>query len=102
MVKFSIASLEILEHSINVNKRGLPSQVNNERESITCNYGQLLMFYYELDCKTVGFFLKISKASLPSLALCFQPCSIRDLLFDCSAHLNTQKYGLFCSLITNV
>ena len=62
-----------------------------------------------LDCKTVGFFLKISKeignawrkslmraniASLPSLALCFQPLTAR-------AYLNTQKYGLFCSLFSS-
>ena len=32
-------------------------------------------------------------ASLPSLALCFP-----HLLFDFRAYLNTQKYGLFCSL----
>ena len=31
-------------------------------------------------------------ASLPSLALCFQP------RLTARAYLNTQKYGLFCSL----
>ena len=75
-----------------------------------------------IDCKTVGFFLKISKeigkawcksltrakgasgrvrrekknvflASLLSLALCFQP------RLTARAYLNTQKYGLFCSLL---
>ena len=38
-----------------------------------------------IDCKTVGFFLKISekigKAWRQSLALCFQ--LVPDLLFDC-------------------
>ena len=68
-----------------------------------------------LDCKTVGFFLKISKeigkawrksitrAKRESL---LSPVSLSvfslvpDLLFDCSrvAYLNTQKYGLFGSL----
>ena len=72
---------------------------------------------FRLDCKTVSFFLKISKeigkawrknlklarcarashalpgASLPSLALCFQP------RLTAGAYLNTQKYGLFCSLV---
>ena len=72
-------------------------------------YTNLYIAINFLDCKTVGFFLKISKeignawrkslmranraslASLPSLALCFQPLTAR-------AYLNTQKYGLFCSL----
>ena len=84
---------------------------------------------HDLDCKTVGFFLKISKeigkAWRKSLAraqrakphtLCeageknrifsVSPQSrslffslVPDLLFDCSAYLNTQKYGLFCSLV---
>ena len=75
---------------------------------------------WHLGCKTVGFFLKISKeigkawrkslvrakrasltgwvkrekknvflASLPNLALCFQPCP--DLLFDCSRVLEYAK-----------
>ena len=69
-------------------------------------YTNLYIAINFLDCKTVGFFLKISKeignawrkslmraniASLPSLALCFQPLTAH-------AYLNTQKYGLFCSL----
>ena len=38
-------------------------------------------------------------ASLPSLALCFQPrFSIRSFCLTARAYLNTQKYGLFCSL----
>ena len=74
-----------------------------------------------LDCKTVGFFsqnLRVSHersarasqtrrrtcearqrvllASFPSLILRFQPRS-RPFL-TARAHLNTQKYGLFCSL----
>ena len=36
-------------------------------------------------------------ASLPSLALCFKPCS-RPFCLTARAYLNTQKYGLFCSL----
>ena len=38
-------------------------------------------------------------ASLPSLALCFQPRS-RSFSLTALAYLNTQKYGLFCSLST--
>ena len=37
-----------------------------------------------------------TRASLPSLSLCFQP--VPDLLFDCSHVLGYAKYGLFCSL----
>ena len=54
-----------------------------------------------LDCKTVVFFLKISKEtgkawrkSLTRASLCFQP------RLTARACLNTQKYGLFCSLAT--
>ena len=59
-----------------------------------------------IDCKTVGFFLKISKeigkACRKSLTR-----EAREPLFSASfqtfcltarAYLNTQKYGLFCSL----
>ena len=48
----------------------------------------LLLNYYvacELDCKTVGFFLKISK-------------EIGKAWRAPRAYLNTEKYGLFCSL----
>ena len=48
----------------------------------------LLLNYYvacELDCKTVGFFLKISK-------------EIGKARRASRAYLNTEKYGLFCSL----
>ena len=48
----------------------------------------LLLNYYvacELDCKTVGFFLKISK-------------EIGKAWRASPAYLNTEKYGLFCSL----
>ena len=78
-----------------------------------------------LDCKTIVFFLKISKeigkAWRKSLAraklvwgerkknrlsvfLASLPVSLSilslvpDLLFDCSRYLSTQKYGLCCSL----
>ena len=37
-------------------------------------------------------------ASLPSLALCFQPHS-RPFCLTARVYLNTQKYGLFCSLL---
>ena len=37
-------------------------------------------------------------ASLPSFALCFQPW-FQTLYLTARAYLNTQKYGLFCSLI---
>ena len=79
---------------------------------------------FDLDCKTVGFFLKISKAvkrgvrvlrarsarashargacearekSLPSLALCFS--LIPDLLFDCSRVLEYVKIRTVCSIV---
>ena len=54
-----------------------------------------------LDCKTVGFFLKIGKAWRKSPTRAKRASLARlvpDLLFDCFAYLNTQKYGLFCSL----
>ena len=41
---------------------------------------------------------KLFLASLPSLALCFQPRS-RPFCLTARAYLNTQKYGLFCSLV---
>lgn len=44
---------------------------------------------YELDCKTVGFFLKISKEI---------GASFQTFYLTARAYLNTQKYGLFCSL----
>ena len=50
----------------------------------------LLLNYYvacELDCKTVGFFLKISK----EIGKAWRRSLTR-------AYLNTEKYGLFCSL----
>ena len=43
-----------------------------------------------LDCKTVGFFLKISK----EIDKAFQTFCL-----TARAYLNTQKYGLFCSLL---
>ena len=43
-----------------------------------------------LDCKTVGSFLKISK----EIDKAFQTFCL-----TARAYLNTQKYGLFCSLL---
>ena len=84
-----------------------------------------LTYCMELDCKTVGFFLKISKESVkacrksltrakresltrpwgvsPQVSLSVFSL-VPHLLFDCSrlAYLNTQKYGLFCSLVWNM
>ena len=69
--------------------------------------------YYMSDCKTVGFFLKISKeigkawckiitrakrASLPRLTLF--STSFQTFRLTARAYLNKQKYELFCSLIT--
>ena len=60
-----------------------------------------------LDCKTVGFFLKISKeigkAWPKSLTVSPQSRSVFSASFQtfcltARAYLNTQKYGLFCSL----
>ena len=60
-----------------------------------------------LDCKTVRFFLKISKeigkAWRKSLSVSPQSRSLFSALFQtfcltARAYLNTQKYGLFCSL----
>ena len=62
---------------------------------------------FTVDCKTVGFFLKISKeigegwrksltrANRPSLASFQTFC----LTAHARAYLNTQKYGLFCSVV---
>ena len=59
-----------------------------------------------LDCKTVGFSLKISKeigkAWRKSLTVSPQSCSVFSASFQtfclaARAYLNTQKYGLFCS-----
>ena len=62
-----------------------------------------------LDCKTVGFFLKISKQigkawrkSLtrvsPQSRSLFS-ASLQTFCLTARAYLNTQKYGLFCSLM---
>ena len=47
----------------------------------------------DLDCKTVGFFLKISK----EIGIAFS-ASFQTFCLTARAYLNTQKYGLFCSL----
>ena len=83
-------------------------------------YRLLFSVPFIIDCKTVGVFLKINKeivkalrksvtrakqkkktvflASLPSLALCFQPRSRPFVWPLARRYLNTPKYGLFCSL----
>ena len=43
--------------------------------------------------------LLVFLASLPSLALCFQP-KLHTFCLTARAYLNTQKYGLLCSLTT--
>ena len=60
--------------------------------------------YLIVDCKTVGFFLKISKeigkawrAREPHTPLV--SASFQTFCLTARAYLNTQKYGLFCSLI---
>ena len=69
---------------------------------------------YYLDCKTVGFFLKFSKEigkawrksyareahepHTPIGRLSLVSLSVFSLVPDLRAYLNTQKYGLFCSL----
>ena len=67
----------------------------------------------KLDCKTVGFFLKISKAignawrksltrarraSLSPQSHSLFSASFQIFCLTARAYLNTQKYGLFCSL----
>ena len=60
-----------------------------------------------LDCKTVGFFLKISKEIGNAWRKSLMRANRASLTFSASFHtfcltarayLNTQKYGLFCSL----
>ena len=100
-----------------------------ERPSLTNPFFVFPSSLSSLDCKTVGFFLKISKeigkawrksltrakraslnacraceareknlflASLPSLAVCFS--FVQTFCLTARAYLNTQKYGLLCSL----
>ena len=70
-------------------------------------------FRLGLDCKTVGFFLKISKeigkawrksltrakrAILTRQSRSLFSASLQTFCLTARAHLNTQKYGLFCSL----
>ena len=54
-----------------------------------------------LDCKTGGFFLKISKeignAWHKSLT-CVKRAILQTFCLTARMYLNTQKYGLFCSL----
>ena len=67
-----------------------------------------------VDCKTVGFFLKISKevgnawrkslmranrASLTPQSRSLFSASFHTFCLTARAYLNTQKYGLFCSLL---
>ena len=66
---------------------------------------------HSLDCKTVGFFLKLSKeigkawrksvtrANRASLTRPLFSASLHTFCLTARAYLNTQKYGLFCSLI---
>ena len=57
-----------------------------------------------LDCKTVGFFLKIGKAWRKSptrakrASLARTHASFQIFCLTARAYLNKQKYGLFCSL----
>ena len=50
-----------------------------------------------VDCKTVCFFLKISKEISPQSRSLFSG-SFQTFCLTARAYLNTQKYGLFCSL----
>ena len=52
---------------------------------------------FALDCKTVGFFLKINKEIGNSLF----SASFQTFCLTARAYLNTQKYGLFCSLVSH-
>jgi len=75
------------------------------------NPGSLLV-----DCKTVGFFLKIRKeigkarrkslprakrASVSPQSRSLFSASFQTFYLTARAYLNTQKYGLFCSLFTS-
>ena len=53
-----------------------------------------------LDRKTVGFFLKIGKAwrKSPILRARASHALFQTFCLTALAYLNTQKYGLFCSL----
>ena len=57
-----------------------------------------------LDCKTVGFFLKISKGigkawwGVSPQSRSLFSASFQTFCLTARAYLNTQKYGLFCSL----
>ena len=78
---------------------------------------RLEVLFPDLDCKTVGFFLTISKeigkawrksltpAKCASLSLSLSvfilvPVTFQTFCLAARAYLNTQKYGLFCSLLT--
>ena len=50
---------------------------------------------YVVDCKTVGFFLKISQ----EIGKAWRKSTLfKTFCLTARAYLNTQKYGLFCSL----
>ena len=74
--------------------------------SVTKELTVPLSFKYALDGKTVGFFLKISKeigkAWRKSLTLAKSrslfSASFQTFCLTARAYLNTQKYGLLCSL----
>ena len=51
-----------------------------------------------LDCKTVGFFLKISKEFGKAWRRSLFSASFQTFCWTARSYLNTQKYGLFCSL----
>ena len=59
-----------------------PRADSNCRENLLC-------FAFFLDCKTVGFFLKISK----EIGKAWRKSLVRDLLFDCSRVLEYAKIG---------
>ena len=54
--------------------------------------------FFCLDCKTSVFFLKISKEISKTWRRSLFSASFQTFCLTARAYLNTQKYGLFCSL----
>ena len=61
------------------------------------NLEEVITLRAQIDCKTVGFFLKISKEIGKAWRSLFS-ASFQTFCSTARAYLNTQKYGLFCSL----
>ena len=68
--------------------------LNQSQFSLVGEVGAVSVVTVTIDCKTVGFFLKISKETHSLFSASFQTFCLTACVY-----MNMQKYGLFCSLL---